>query len=205
MAIIPNEEFIERNFSKLLELIESTVKNDQRKEKLLELFNYFGERYAIAPASSRKEYHSAFPGGLCYHSLHVLQWAGKFAGVMAPNEFSNETILTVAVLAPLGKVGSLTEDYYVPLNSDWHAKKGIFFEANDKLSYMRIPLRSLQLAQHFGINLTEEEYLAILLSEGQNDAANSSYKYREPKLATILSTALAWAQKVEKTKEVQYP
>ncbi len=204
-AIIPNEEFMERNYNKVLELINATITKDERRVALLNLFQTLGERYATAPSFSRKEHPAAFPGGLCYHTLHVLQWVGKFAALMAPGEFSNETLLTVALLAPLGKAGSLTEDYYVPLNSDWHLKKGIFFEENSKLSYMRTPTRSLQFAQQFGINLSEEEYLAVLLSEGQNDPANASYKYREPKLATILSTAVAWAQKIEKTKEVQYP
>jgi len=91
--IVPNEEFIERNYNKTLELINTTVVDSNRKNKLLKMIEHFGERYAVAPASTRKDNHSAFPGGLCYHNLHVLQWIDKFQSVMAPGQFSNETLL----------------------------------------------------------------------------------------------------------------
>ncbi len=204
MAIVPNEEFLERNYNKTIELIEATIQDSDRKEALLNMFKGFGERYATAPASSRKEYHAAFPGGLCYHTLHVLQWIGKLAGQLAPGEFSNETLLVVALLHDIGKIGD-ADDLYVPNTSDWHVERGIFYEVSDKLPYMRIPMRSLYLAQHFGVKLTQQEYMAILLSEGQYDPGNASYKYKESKLATILHFAKLWAMKVEKTKDIQYP
>ncbi len=204
MSIVPNEEFLERNYNKTLEIIEKTIEDPSRRLALLDMFKALGERYATAPASSRKEYHAAFPGGLCYHSLHVLQWIGKLAGVMAPGEFSNETLLVVSLLHDIGKVGDL-EDLYVPNTSDWHVQRGMFYEVNEKIPYMRIPMRSIYLAQHWGIRLTQQEYMAILLSEGQYDQGNASYKYREPKLATLLHMAKLWAMKVEKTKDIQYP
>jgi hypothetical protein len=52
---------------------------------------------------------------------------------------------------------------------------------------MRTYDRSIQLLQHFGVRLTEEEHVAILTSGGSNEEYN---KYKEPPLAFASYTAL---------------
>ena len=70
---------------------------------------------------------------------------------------------------------------------------------------MKVPHRSLFLAQKYGIELTQDEYLAVLLSDNQADDANSTYKYKEPSLAISLRYAIHWATQVAKQKEVKWP
>jgi len=195
--IDPNEEFITSNYGKTIEIVKK-----QNDPNLLNLLEALGDRYAIAPASARKEYHSAFPGGLCYHNLNVLKWIGKFAQTMTPGRYDLRTLIRVGILHDLGKVGDMENDYYLPQQSSWHRDKGIFYETNRKIDYMRVPHRSLFLAQLFDVNLCSEEYLAIMLHDGQFDDANKNYAHKEPDLAVVLHFADYWASRAEKTNKI---
>src|SRR3990167_8814844 len=198
--ITPNEEFISSNFSKTTDIIKNTFEGPNIP--LLKLIETLGERYAVSPASSKKDFHSAFPGGLCYHNLNVLTWIGKFAQLMAPGKYTKQSLVTVGILHDLGKVGNIEEEFYLPNKSDWHRERGMFFETNLKMQYMRIPHRSLFLAQQFNIPLTEEEYLAIMLHDGQYDEGNKNYSNKEPDLAIILHYADLWAARLEKQYKI---
>lgn len=204
-VIIPNEEFIKKNYDKVLELVEKVHDGDGKSTfPLLKMLNELSDRYATCPASSHEHYYSAFPGGLCYHNLHVLQWMGRFANLLSPKVYSNESMLKVCILSEIGKIGNLTEDLYIPVKDDWKKKNGQHYDINNQITYMRVNQRSLCLANHYGIPLTEEEYLAILLAEGQNEDANALYRYKEPKLSLILQYANSWAQKLEKENIVRW-
>jgi hypothetical protein len=187
---------ITENFRKTTELVQKYVTD--RLVPVTEMLNDLQDRYATAPASTRTDYFSAFPGGLCLHNLTVFGELYDLAGRKAPGKFTNETLLIVSLLHDLGKIGDAEEDYYIPLNSDWHKQRGINYEINPNLQYAKVAHRSLFLAQRYGIPLTQDEYLAILLSNGQNDEANASYKYQEPELALLLGMAKAWATKLQK-------
>lgn len=208
MIITPNEEFIKRNYDKTVNLIRGVFKTADEKvfvPPLLRMIEDLAERYALCPASSHRDYFSAFPGGLCYHNLHVLQWIGRFASLLSPKEFSNESMLKICILSEIGKIGDIKQDLYTPTKDDWKVRNGQFYDINNQIQYMRVNQRSLHLASHYGVPLTQEEYLAILLSEGQNEDANVLYRYKDPKLALILQYANSWAQKLEKENTVNWP
>ena len=124
--------------------------------------------------------------------------------MMAPNQYTLDTLLTVSLLHDLGKLGTTDEKYYLDQQSQWHRDKGMLYEINPKLQHMSIPHRSLFLAQEHNVLLANEAYLAILLHEGQLDDANKSYKYKEPTLAIILQYAVQYARKLEKDNIIQW-
>lgn len=202
MIITPNEEFIKKNYDKTTDLIRKVCGENT---SLLKMIEDLGVRYAICPASSHENYYSAFPGGLAYHNLHVLQWMGRFASLLAPKEYSNESMLKVSILSEIGKIGDIQNDLYLPTQDDWKKKNGQHYDVNNNIQYMRVNQRSLFLAAHYGVSLTQDEYLAILLSEGQNEDANVLYRYKDPKLALILQYANSWAQKLEKENTINWP
>lgn len=207
ITVKPNEEFIQKNYNKTVELIRQAYKieNEERSlPSLLTMIQELGVRYATAPASSSKNFYCAFPGGLCYHNLHVLQWIVKVANALAPKEHSLESLLKVTILSDIGKVGNKDKDLYLPISEDWKKRNGHYYESNPDIEYMKSNQRSLHLASQFGIPLTEEEYLAILLAD-PSEESNRTYKYKEPKLALILQFAKQWAQKVEKSITVDWP
>lgn len=195
--IVPDESFIKKNYEKTISLIESTVVSD-RKQKILDLFNFFQIRYATCPASNQKNYYSAFAGGLGFHNLNVLQWVGRFASLMAKDEFSNETLLIVSFLHDIGLVGNRDKEYFLPQNSQWHRDLGTMYEINKDIDFVKTAHRSLFLLQDFDIKLTKDEFVAILLQDGQTDHSNQNYANKEPKLAQILQFAKMTAMKFEK-------
>jgi hypothetical protein len=136
----------------------------------------------------------------------VVGWLTQFASIVARADpgFNPTSLMKVALLHCVGKVGTMTEDYYLPQSSQWHKDRGMLYEINPDIQYMKIPQRSLFLAQEAGIKLTQDEYLAIQLSDGQYDDSNSSYKYKEPKLALVLQNAVQWARKLEKENTVKF-
>lgn len=202
--IKPTQEFVEKNFDKTIKFIEDFVKNPVRKEKLIKLFEKYAEQYILCPASTKKEFYCAFPGGLSYHNLHVIKYMNKLRSTFEWKEITDDSIITVGLLHEIGKLGELNREYYVQSNLDnWHIEKGLFYEINQKISYMKIPHRSLFICQQEGIELNKEEYVAILLSDRDDD--NKTYDYKEPKLASLLQMADKAAIKEEKELQVEFP
>ncbi len=188
-------EKIAENFEKF----ESLCKRlGDRSENVLKMVEHLGERLALCPASARIEHHSCFPGGLVDHSLRVLTTAGKLAKAHGC-DFPLESLIISCLFHDLGKVGDENEDYYVVQKSDWHRDKGMLYDYNDKISYMSVPHRSVYLMQRFDIKLSSEEYLAILLNDGQYVEANKPYAMREPLLSMVVHQADAFSTMWEKT------
>jgi len=76
----------------------------------------------------------------------------------------------------LGKVGDLDFDYYTPQDSNWHRdNRGEIYKFGPELQYMKVPDRGLWILQHFGIKVTDKEYIGIKLTDGMYDEANKSY------------------------------
>lgn len=200
--IVPDAGFIGENFNKTLDLV-NKLPDSEKKKNILRLFDTLGERYALCPASHQKQYFSAFPGGLCFHNLNVYENIKKFASTMSNNEFSNESLLIVSLFHDLGKVGDVLKDLYLPQISDWHRKRGIMYELNPDIQYMKTAHRSLYLLQFYEIMLTQNEYLAILLNAMHHDEANRSYAYKENELSYVLYFADMWAIQEEK-KNYEY-
>jgi hypothetical protein len=59
----------------------------------------------------------------------------------------------------LGRIGTSSEEYCEPQDSDWHYEKlGLIYKRNQNL-YKFHPIQfTLQLLTKYGVKLTEEEY-----------------------------------------------
>lgn len=193
MSLAPED--IAANFDKYRSFME---KLGDRSEAALALVDHLGERLALCPASSRKEYHNAFPGGLVEHSLRVLTNALKLCKTFSW-DLPKESLIIGALLHDMGKVGDHEQDYYIPQDSDWHRDKlGEMYKHNKSMQYMTVPDRGVWLCQHFGLKLTQAEFLAIKLNDGQYDETNAPYKMKEPRLADVIHIADVISTKQEK-------
>ena len=109
-----------------------------------------------------------------------------------------KSIVKVALLHDVGKVGDLEYDWLTIQDSDWHREKQgahyKFFEADD-LQRMSISHRTLYLLQHFGIKLARDEWLAIQLAGGFHFEENRWYVNGEPDLSTIIQQAKYYVSK----------
>ena len=173
------ENQIIENWDKLMKLIEDTFDGDRLK-KLKTMYTYFEDRMSVAPASGKAHYHNAMVGGYVEHVLHVTNCALKIKKLWVEDgatiNFTDEELIFAAMHHDLGKVGDLDEDYYIPQDSEWHRKnQGSIFKHNPKLQYMSVTDRSLFLLQHFGIPMSEWEYIGLRLTDGMYEEANKSY------------------------------
>jgi len=201
------EQQIQDNYQRIINFIDNTF-NGERRERLLKLYDTFSERVALSPASNRVNFHSCFVGGYVYHVLNVIE-AGKkvsdlwssFSGV---KNYTDEELNFVTLNHDLGKIGNLDYEYYIPATDDWKIKKGTQFDFTEELPYMKTQDRSIFLLQHFGIKMTENEFVSIKLHDGLYDEGNKAYLVTyEPKyrLRSMLPYIAHWADMMAFKKE----
>ena len=177
------EKQIVENWNKLIQLIKDTFSEDypnNRREKLLKMYHYFEDRMSVAPASGKAAYHNAMVGGYVEHVLHVTDCALQIKKLWESNgamiNFTDEELVFAAMHHDLGKVGDLDKDYYIPQDSEWHRKnRGEIFKHNPNLQYMTVTDRAIFLLNHFGIKMSQWEYIGLKLTDGMYEEGNKSY------------------------------
>ena len=182
-----SEEQLIQNYEKYKSLLLQT--GDHRSAQIEALIDHFGNRFVLCPASSKKQLHAAYPGGLIDHSLRVLKNATRMIKV-APDvygDLSDESVVFATLFHDLGKLGSLDEDRYLVQDNDYYRKKGNVYELNTSIPATRE--MSLYILQHFGVQMTYPEWEAILLNDGQGVEANRSYSMNETALALLVHQA----------------
>lgn len=185
------KEEIEKYVKFVEKIIEDNFINKERKEKVLKMLEEIGDRYFLSPASSKKEFHCAFPGGLVQHSINILKLMFKMCETLdLKDEISKESLVLVSLFHDLGKVGSLKELYYVEQTDEWRKNKlGEYYTINKNLNDgLTHAQRSIRLLSQFGIELTDEEYCSILGHDGLYVDSNKSHEmmYNKNKLLRIL-------------------
>lgn len=180
-------EEIESNWKRYRSLLEKNT--GDRSEAIRGMLDALEERLAICPASGRKDYHRATPGGLVEHSLRVLRNAMTLSKAFGW-DIPKDSLVIAACFHDLGKLGDDRDDYYIPQDSDWHRDKlGEIYKHNKEIRYMTVPQRGVWLCQHFGVRLSHDEYMAILLNDGWVLQENKPYCLKEPLLAHVIMTA----------------
>jgi len=172
-------EQIQHNWGNLRNIIDINF-SGERLEKLNEMYDYFEERMMLAPASGKEHYHNCHVGGYVEHILHITLFSLQIKEMWEKNganiDFTEEELVFSALHHDLGKVGDLAEDYYKVQDNTWFVKnRGEYYKHNPNLQYMTVTDRALFLLQHFGINMTENEYLGLKLTDGLYEESNKSY------------------------------
>jgi hypothetical protein len=155
-----------------------------------------GEQFMMAPASTRRSFHYAFPCGLVAHSLNVVRNAWKIADALWPGRWEKWQIAFVALFHDLGKAGSAGKPYYIPAD-DWKRKKEEYWEVS-KQEYMPNSEKSVWLLLKSGIDLSYEETQAIRLNDGMGPAENKPYAFKENSLSLVVHWADHAAMRMEK-------
>ena len=188
MSLDPEKIF--ENLSLFRTLIESKL--EDRAPACLALVDALGENLALCPASSRTQYHAAYPGGLVEHSLCVLSNARTLVKAFG-HTVDRKSLILATLFHDIGKVGMVVDgtviDFYLPQTSQWHAERGEVYKINESLPYMTTQHRSIYLMQQFGIKLSHDEFLAIMLNDGFVDPNNKPYCLKEPVLAHVVMTS----------------
>jgi hypothetical protein len=173
-------EKIQDNWDKFIGYIHNYI-GEERKDKLLDFYTQYKERIILMPASGKKEYHNAFPGGYVDHINRVIECALKLYDVWSDmgvdkSTFTIEELVFSAINHDLGKMGDSDNEAYIPQTDQWRKEKlGEDYKFNSALEYISVPDRSILLLTQHGINLSKNEYLAIKLHDGLYDESNKSY------------------------------
>lgn len=199
-----SEDKIQEDYNKLMQLLQA----DPRWEQLKPLYDVLQDELVIAPASGKVHFHNAFPGGYLDHILRVTDTALKLASLYKTMEgdvnFTKQELIFAALHHDLGKLGNPEEGpYYVEQDSDWHRKRGELYRNNEQIQYMKAPERGLFLLQKYGVQITQNEWLAIKLSDGLYDEGNKSYlvNYAPYAMKTNLPKIIHWADHLSSSVE----
>jgi hypothetical protein len=176
---VMNENKLKENWDTLLSLVENFFSGD-RKEKLLKMYKHFEERMMFAPASGTAHFHNSHIGGYIEHVLHITRISQElfklYNQLNAHIDYTDEEVVFAAMHHDLGKVGDLENDYYVPNDSEWHRKnQGKYFSRGPVDNFMTVTDRAIYLLNHFGVTMSENEYIAIRLTDGMYEEANVTY------------------------------
>lgn len=155
-----------------------------------------GEQFMVAPASTRRAYHNAYPCGLVAHSLTVATNAVKIAAALAPSRWSTQQLMFCGLFHDFGKAGSPGSPYYLPTKEDWKRRNEEYYDVSS-VEWMPNSEKSVWLLQSHGVVLTHEEYAAIRLNDGMGPAENKPWSFREPDLALVVHWADHWAMRSE--------
>lgn len=195
-------EQLQANYDKFIEALKKVFSGD-RLEKLLHMYSEseLGTELAMAPASGRLGFHSAYVGGYIDHVMNVARNSYKLKKVYEEGgikvDFTDEELLFAAFHHDLGKLGTKEGPLYLPETSEWHRKnQGKVFKQNTDLNYMDVTHRALWLLNQYGITYTEKEMLGIMLADGLYNEATQPYLIaRSPEygLKTDLPYVLHWA------------
>ncbi len=163
--------------------------NKAAKYGVGDLLESLGERLVMTPSAPKLDQSGAYPGGMVEHALAVtacMRTINKSQNLKVPVT----SILKVGLLHDIGKVGDLENDLFVEQDSEWHREKlGQMYKYNESLEKMSVSHRTLFLLQHFGVSLTQEEWVAVQLAQGSHFEENRFYVGSEPTLALILQQA----------------
>lgn len=203
-----NPEQMAENLAKFYSMIDKYISGD-RKNKLLEMYKDIEETLATSPASTKISHHNAFAGGYLDHVIRVTEAALVFEKVWdkfgQSKNYTTEELAFSALNHDLGKLGTNDEPVYIPNQSQWHREnQGLMFNYNPAITHMRIAERSLFVLQKYGIQVSENEFLAIRLHDGLYEEANKQYYITYNKdtelrsnIAYILHQADLMASKIE--------
>ena len=203
MTLTPQQ--IQDNWNELIEIINTHI-SSPRKEKMLEFYEQYSERLILLPASHKREYHNAMPGGYIEHVLRVIRCAIKQYDLWEEegadmSTFTLEELIFSAINHDLGKMGDEEHESYIPQTDNWRRDKlGEDYMFNQKVPFSSVPDRGLYMLQSHGIQYTFNEMLAIQTHDGLYDEANKKYLMTylpEQKPRTSLPFILQFADMME--------
>jgi len=172
-------EEIQSNLYKFYEVIKKYIDSD-RAEKLIEFYKKIEDTLLLSPASTKISHHNCFPGGYIDHVLRVTEAALVLDRVWdkfdQSKNYTLEELVFSCINHDLGKLGTNTEQFYIPNDSEWHIKnQGAYYKINNKMTHMSIADRRLSYLQKANIPVSENEYLAIKLHDGLYEEGNKPY------------------------------
>ena len=160
-------EIIKKNWATF-----KTILNRLDDDNINGMLDKIGERICLAPANPNNKRYGCYPGGIVVTSTKLakaMQALNEFHG----NPVDIKSVYKIGLLHDIGRIGTLSDDWLLPQDSDWHREKlGNEFKVNFDLPKMTHLQRTMFLLNQFQVKLTEEEF-AALVSLDEREAKNT--------------------------------
>ena len=131
--------------------------------------------FYTAPASTR--FHGAEEGGLCAHSITVAKRLLEIADLWAPNQYSRDALLTVALFHDVCKIFTYTvstRNVKDDTTGQWTKVPFYKFEPKDSVGCDSHGSLSCYRIMATGMQLSMEEFAAVNNHMGVSNAANAN-------------------------------
>lgn len=154
--------------TKQLEFNKKRFQETNEKYKIFnkELIEFLGENFYIAPATTNLDMYGAYPGGLLHHLLRSCKYSIEINNILPENQRKDlSSIIRVTFLSQIGKTFM-----YEMNKNDWEIKnlgKMYVFKKDD--FRLKVIERTLYFLMKFNIQLSEEEYHAIISLDKMED------------------------------------
>ncbi len=181
--MVDQTEKLVNSFEKYISVLSKVLDSDVVDK----LSNLLGERLVLSPRGLTSN-EGGNPGGLIEFSLSVASAAKNLSSSIG----DTKSMVKIALLHELGRVGDLDHDLYIIQDSDWHREKlGQNYKYNEECPKMSISHRTLWILNSLGVALTRDEYLAILTAQGLHLNENQFYGYEGTKNPLIVGLQAA--------------
>ena len=208
-----SERIIDESRKYVIRKLKST-----KRDGITDLIEHMKEvGFFTAPASGGN--HMSCEGGLVVHTAGVMRLAEKFGKILyLPEDFKRmkPSIYIVAALHDLGKAGAFGKVYYAEnmikdgrptkANPEQRYKRSESkpYQVNKDMLHIDHPQLSVKEADLY-IELTEEEYFAILFHDGLYGSMAYYLKGHERPLQTLLHYADYWCAHFVEGKTIPEP
>lgn len=154
-----------------------------------ELDAALGPRLAVAPRG-QTEPEGGYAGGLVDFAVRLAKKSKLFTEVV-----DQRSLIRVALIHELGKLGDDQNDQFIPQESSWHIEKlGQHYKYNENCEKMSYIHRTLYFVAKFGFNLNSDEWIAILTSGGLHLEENRFYARNNHVLTHMLQACKCLAE-----------
>ena len=175
-----NAERLDGEFKLLLTTAKTHFhENTERFARIKQMIADYSDSIMVAPASSKTQFHGAFPGGWLIHTNNVIRNGISIAKLWQSNgaviDFTDDELVFAAMFHDIGKLGDKDSPMYIDQESNWHFQRGDVYQINPQLPYMPSSERSIFILQKYGISMSYNEFTGIRLSDGLFVDSNSPY------------------------------
>lgn len=187
--------------------VAAAIKDEELKEAVTGILkdSQIMTAFFSTPASTQMEYGGAYPGGLAKYLLYTVTFMKKIWQSLEGSSpgiarIEQDDLIVAGLFHHFGKIGYPENSMYIPLDSDWHNKRGINYEFNKDYSNVNPALITIWYFNKFGVRLKPSVFEAI---SNYPTRASENTEFTKNDLATILIAAsrLAWNKISEETKK----
>jgi len=155
-------------------------------------------KIAQAPASTHKDGHCCYAGGLLAHTMHVIKVAEEIRATYFPF-VKKDDVFFCALFHYMGKIGDEKHVLYVEQNDQYYNNRlGFLYKENEKIDFALAQDRTLYLLAKYNIPVSKDEWYALRNYGGTFHRENYSYVKHFTDLATVLQLAVQISTRLER-------